>query len=61
VDHRAVVGKNAREMLLDVVPVFVKDVMGLPASVKKINAFVTKDAVLQRHKKNLINYFIRCL
>jgi len=58
VDHRAVVGNYAKEMLLDVVPVFVKDVMGLPASVKKINAFVTRDAVLQKHKKNSINYFM---
>jgi len=36
VDHRAVVGNNAKEMLLDVAFVFVKDVMSLPANVKKI-------------------------
>ena len=41
---------SVKETLLDVVPVSVKDAMGRPASVKRINVSVTKDVVLQNHK-----------
>ena len=44
------VGISVKEMLLDVVPVSVKDVMDQPASVKKINVLVTRDAVLYNYK-----------
>ena len=44
------VGISVKEMVLDVVPVSVKDAMDLPASVKRINVSVTRDAVLQNHK-----------
>ena len=44
------VGISVKEVVLDVVSVSVKDVMGQPASVKKTNASVTRDAVLQNHK-----------
>ena len=44
------VGISVKEMLLDVVPVSVKDVMDQPASVKKINALVTRVAVLYNYK-----------
>ena len=45
------VGISVKEMLLDVsVPVSVKDVMDQPASVKKINVSVTRDAVLYNYK-----------
>ena len=53
---------SVKEMLLDVVPVSVKDAMGRPASVKRINVSVTKDVVLQNHKleaeHNICNYTI---
>ena len=44
------VGISVKEVLLDVVPVSLKDVMDLPASVKRINVSVTRNAVLQNHK-----------
>ena len=44
------VGISVKEVLLDVVPVSLKDVMGQPASVKRTNVSVTRDAVLQNHK-----------
>ena len=44
------VGISVKEVVLVVVSVSVKDVMCQPASVKKTNASVTKDAVLQNHK-----------
>ena len=44
------VGISVKEVLLDVVPVCLKDVVDLPASVKRINVSVTRNAVLQNHK-----------
>ena len=44
------VGISVKEVLLDVVPVSLKDVMDLLASVKRINVSVTRNAVLQNHK-----------
>ena len=40
------VGISVKEVVLDVVPVAVKDVMDQPASAKRINVSVTRDAVL---------------
>ena len=48
------VGISVKEVVLDVVPVCVKDVMGQPASVKKTNASVTRDAVLQQQSAVVI-------
>ena len=48
VEHHGLVGISVKEMLLDVVPVFVKDVMDQPASVKKTNALVTTHVVPQK-------------
>ena len=44
------VGISIKEVVLDVVPVSVKDVMDQPASVKRINVSVTRDAVLYNYK-----------
>ena len=44
------VGISVKEVVLDVVSVSVKDVMDQPASVKKTNVSVTRDAVLKNHK-----------
>ena len=54
-DHHGLVGISVKEMmLLDVVPVFVKDVMGQPASVKKTNALVTRHVVPQKQSAVLV-------
>ena len=45
VDLLVPVGISVKEMLLDVAPVSAKDVMVPLASVKKTNAFVTRDVV----------------
>ena len=50
--HRVDVVTSVRELLLDVVPVSVKDAMDLLASVKKTNVSVISLAA-QRHKQFL--------
>ena len=51
--HRVDVVIHVRELLLDVVPVSVKDVMGLLASVTKTSVSVTRIAVQQSHETHL--------
>ena len=43
---------------LDVVPVSVKDVMGRPASVKRINASALRDAAQQRSVAAVVSYTV---
>ena len=50
------VGISVKEMLLDVVPVSVKDVMGQPASVKKTNALVTRHVMPQKQSAVMVGY-----
>ena len=45
VDHPVPVGISVKEMLPDAVPVSAKDVMDPLASVKRTNAFVTRNVV----------------
>ena len=54
VEHHVLAGISVKEMLLDVVPVSVKDVMGQPASVKKTNALVTRHVVPQKQSAVLV-------
>ena len=56
VEHHGLVGISVKEMLLDVVPVFVKDVMGQPASVKKTNTLVTRHVVPQKQSAVMVGY-----
>ena len=50
VEHRVLVGISVKEVVLDVVPVAVQDVMDQPASAKRTNVSVTRDAVLCNYK-----------
>ena len=47
-EHHVLVGISVKKMRLDVVPVSVKDVMGQPASVKKMHASVTSRVAPQQ-------------
>ena len=49
VDDPVLVGINVKGVLRDAVPVSVRDVMDLLASVKRENAFVTSLVALQNH------------
>ena len=49
---------SAKETLLDVVPVSVKDAMGQPASVKRINASALRGAVQQRSVAAVVSYSV---
>ena len=55
------VGISVKEVVLDVVPVSVKDVMDQPASVKKTNALVTRDAVLYNYKLETKSETLYCM
>ena len=69
VDHPVLVGTSVKGMPLDAVPVSVKDVMNLLASVKRENAFVTSLVALQNHHEetelthivyHLATYIVNC-
>ena len=55
VDQIVLVGISVKEMLPDAVPVSAKDAMDPLASVKRINAFVTRNVVLNHKIHNLNN------
>ena len=51
---------NVKERLLDAVLVFARDVMNQSVIVKRTNAFVIRDVVLQRLALALVSYSNTC-